>query len=146
MVNDAGRVRYVLDTDTVSAHQRNHPVVLARVAASDADAVGTTVITMYEQLRGRLADVSRARDETRLRTTSQWLLETQQYFCAIAVLPFDEPAAGIYRSLVAQRLRIGTQDLRIAAIVLATDTTLVTSNWRDFQWVPGLRIEDWTVE
>jgi len=42
------------------------------------------------------------------------------------------------------RLRIGTMDLRIAAITLAYGATLVTRNVQDFQRIPGLVIEDWT--
>ncbi|HSR22290.1 MAG TPA: hypothetical protein VLW53_01985 [Candidatus Eisenbacteria bacterium] len=34
-------------------------------------------------------------------------------------------------------------DLRIAAIALAHDLTLVTGNGRHFSRIPGLRVESW---
>ena len=49
-----------------------------------------------------------------------------------------------YEQLRSMRLRIGTMDLRIAAITLAYGATLVTRNVQDFQRIPGLVIEDWT--
>ncbi len=42
-----------------------------------------------------------------------------------------------------QRIRIGTTDLKIAAIALTHQGTLLSSNRRDFDQVPGLRVEDW---
>ena len=34
-------------------------------------------------------------------------------------------------------------DLKIASIAVAQDSLLLTSNIRDFQQIPDLRIEDW---
>ena len=42
-------------------------------------------------------------------------------------------------------LPIGGNDLWIAAHALALDATLVTHNTAEFQRVPGLRVEDWTL-
>lgn len=61
------------------------------------------------------------------------------------ILPFDSASAEIVRSLTAQQVRIGTQDLWIAAVTRANNAILVMGNRRDFERVPGLCLEDWTV-
>lgn len=62
------------------------------------------------------------------------------------VMTFDEPAAVAFQSLKKGKIRIGTMDLKIAAIALAHQATLLTRNFGDFHKVPGLKIEDWTKE
>jgi hypothetical protein len=42
------------------------------------------------------------------------------------------------------RLRIGTMDLKIAAIVLARDALLLSRNLDDFSHIPDLHVADWT--
>jgi len=66
-------------------------------------------------------------------------------FAAAQVLPFDRDAALVFDGLVAQRVRIATMDLRIAAIALENGLTVVTRNRRDFGRVPGLTIVDWSI-
>jgi tRNA(fMet)-specific endonuclease VapC len=56
---------------------------------------------------------------------------------------FDEAAAQEFERLRKLRVRIGTMDLKIAAIALANDALLLSANLRDFKKVPGLRIESW---
>jgi tRNA(fMet)-specific endonuclease VapC len=58
---------------------------------------------------------------------------------------FDSAAAEAYDNLRRSRIRIGTMDLKIAAIVISLDATLLSRNQRDFRKVPGLKIEDWTI-
>lgn len=55
-----------------------------------------------------------------------------------------EPSSQFER-LRQAKIRIGTKDLRIAAICLATGATLLTRNLRHFEQVPGLIAEDWSV-
>lgn len=65
-------------------------------------------------------------------------------------LPFDDAAARQY-AVIRHYLEgrgeiIGPNDLKIAAICLAYDLTLVTTNGKEFGRVPGLRVEDWKQE
>jgi tRNA(fMet)-specific endonuclease VapC len=135
---------YILDTDTVTHQQAGQTAVLRRLSAVASDAVFTTVITVREQLRGRLAAVDQATEGPDLLLAYDRLLATVRYFAHVNVLPFSPAAAATLQRLRDQRIRIGTQDLRIAAIVLANGGTLVTSNRRDFAKVPELLIEDWS--
>lgn len=59
-------------------------------------------------------------------------------------MPFDESAQAIFNRLRAQRPRVGTQDLRIAAVALSQEATLVIRNRQDFAGIPSLPIEDWS--
>lgn len=136
-------ITFVLDTDSVTFQQANRPAMMRRLALVEAGTVATTVVTMYEQLRGRLAAINRQQDDAALQLAFQRFAQTHQYYCRVPVLPFDAAAAAMLRQLIDQGLRIGAQDLRIAAITLANGATLVTSNRRHFDQVPGLRVEDW---
>ena len=117
--------------------------VLRRLTSVSPDLVFTTVVTLREQVRGRLVAVDQASEGDDLLLAYDRLLATVRYFAQVNVLPFTPAAAATLQKFRDQRIRIGTQDLRIAAIVLAVGGTLVTSNRRDFEKVPGLTIEDW---
>lgn len=63
-------------------------------------------------------------------------------------LPFDDAAARHYgdirHHLESRGQTIGPNDFQIAAICLANDLTLVTTNTSEFGRVPDLKVEDWT--
>ncbi len=59
------------------------------------------------------------------------------------MLDFNEAAYAYYRDLLRQKIRVGTQDLRIAAIALSVNGIVVTRNQKDFGKVPNLQIENW---
>jgi tRNA(fMet)-specific endonuclease VapC len=73
------------------------------------------------------------------------LNETLDFYRTKTVLDFNTAASTQFQQLIRQKIRAGTQDLRIASIALAIGGTVVTRNQRDFQRVPGLRIEDWSI-
>jgi tRNA(fMet)-specific endonuclease VapC len=138
--------RYVLDTDHVTLFQYSHPAIAERAKLIGGSNIFVTVVTLEEQLRGRLAGVSRAATKPEhLAIAYENLSKTQLYFCSVNLLKFDDAAHDLYQTFLRQRVRIGTQDLRIAAIALASQAVLVTRNWQDFGKVPDLELEDWTL-
>jgi len=139
----------VLDTDHLTLLQweydspRNR--LQTRLDELGADQKGTSIISYEEQIRGWLAHVSQARtmaDQIRAYAKLQRHLES---FQRIPVVGFDEAAVSIFQRLKKSRLRVGTMDLKIAAITLAHNATLLTRNSADFRLVPGLKFEDWTI-
>lgn len=137
---------WILDTDHFSLFQRGHPLVRERVNAMNSEEIAVTVITLEEQIRGRLNIIKQASSSERLVSAYRWLREILEDFNSINLLDFNQAAHTRYVELLRQKIRIGTQDLRIAAIVLSVNGILVTRNQRDFVRVPGLRFEDWTID
>ncbi len=135
---------YVLDTDHASLLQRGHQGVAQQIAAMQRHEIAVTIVSAEEQLRGRLRVVRRAESGSRLVTGYAGLRTTIEFFKSVKLLDFGQAAGERYADLRRKKIRIGTQDLRIAAIVLAAGGTLVTRNRVDFERVPELRIEDWS--
>jgi tRNA(fMet)-specific endonuclease VapC len=135
---------YILDTDHLSLYGRNHPTVIARLRAAQVQ-LTTTAINVEEQLRGRLAQIAEAKDGTALSGAYQRLVETVMMLSEFNILQYDTKSHEVYQALKAQRIRIGTQDLRIASITLAHDSILLTRNLRDFDKIPELRVQDWSL-
>lgn len=71
----------------------------------------------------------------------------RRFFAPLVSLPFDDRCAdeaGLIRLDLERSGRpIGPNDLLIAATARAHDLVLVTRNTREFDRVPGLRVEDW---
>ncbi len=134
---------YILDTDHASLLQRNHPSVVGRVLATPDDSLALTIVTAEEQLRGWLSSIRRASGE-RLILAYARLHAALDYFRTVEIVDFSPAALARFEELRRQRVRIGTKDLRIAAITLSRNSVPVTRNVRDFSRVPGLVFEDWS--
>lgn len=51
----------ILDTDHITLLQRNHSAVISRFASLPPESVAVTVVSAMEQMRGRLAQMHRAK-------------------------------------------------------------------------------------
>ncbi len=135
----------VLDTDHLVEFDRGSAVGAALQHKIDnaGEEVATTIISVEEQFRGWLAQIHRQQDPHQQIVAYQRLQRRIEFFAAWYVLPWDTDSASTFQGLRKNRIRIGTMDLKIASIVLAHNATLLSRNLRDFQQVPGLRVEDW---
>lgn len=135
---------WILDTDHLSLLQRGHSIVEQRIRNISVDDIAMTIISAEEQLYGRLNLIRRAKSPETLISAYQWLQETLDDFKTANILDFNAQAISLYQELLNQKIRIGTQDLRIAAIALSVNGILITRNQRDFAKVPNLVFEDWS--
>jgi tRNA(fMet)-specific endonuclease VapC len=135
---------WVLDTDMLTIWLRGQETVAARVATTPPQQLAVTIITVEEILRGWYTQLRQARDDQQLARAYQALQETVEFTRGILLLPFDLPGIRRYRQLRTHHRRIGTNDLRIAAIVLEQQGILVTRNPTDFVDIPGLQHDDWS--
>lgn len=139
----------VLDTNYVSLFQYPEDpaadLLRNRLDASPDRDIVTTAITPEEQMRGWLSAIHGQRDVRRQVRYYERLIGLFRFFADWRVLPFDDHAADKFESLRAERVRIGSMDLKIASIVLVHGATLLSSNRQDFERVPGLRVEDWLI-
>ncbi|MFN7946702.1 MAG: type II toxin-antitoxin system VapC family toxin [Blastocatellia bacterium] len=140
---------FVLDSDHVSLLQRATSPEAQRLrfrfSGVKVEDRFVTIITFEEQLRGWLAQIARAKSPLQEIEPYRRLEALLKYYSAINLLGFDERAAEKFQELKKARIRIGTMDLKIAAIALAHNATLLSGNLRDFSRVPDLKVEDWSV-
>jgi tRNA(fMet)-specific endonuclease VapC len=138
----------ILDTDHISflqypdSDESQH--LLRRLAVCNDPHVVVTVISVEEQMRGWLQVIARYRDPLQQIAYYDKLIAFVRFFNDWPILPFHESSVKVFRDLQAGRIRISTNDLKIAASSIDHDALLLTRNQIDFEKVPGLRFEDWT--
>ena len=137
----------ILDTDHITVlrypEHSQHAILSRKMDRSlDVD-FATTAISVEEQMRGWLAAIRRKRKAHAQILYYTRLVGLVRFLGDWRILSLDEPAADRFEQLRRSRIRIGTQDLKIASIALEHGALLLSANLRDFQQVPSLRVEDW---
>jgi tRNA(fMet)-specific endonuclease VapC len=143
---------YILDTDHITLLQHNHPVLVTRLTAVPPENIAVTVISATEQLKGRLAQINRAKTAPEVVNAFARFQEALNFYLTVPVLSYDESAATQFaRFRKINKNRPGTQDLRIASIALSRGATLVGStrirgvNLMCDRVQPKLASENWQI-
>ena len=131
---------YLLDTNIcIYALKGNYPGIDRRLLRIHPDEIYISAITIGELEYG--AAKSRWGERTR---------QIQRAFLAnYDILPFTRQDATCFGQLRAQLALAGTPigiyDLMIAAQAIVCGLTVVTHNTKEFERVPGIILEDWTM-
>lgn len=137
----------ILDSDHVAVLKytdgRQCSMLTDRMGRCADQDFATTPVTVEEQMRGWLAVLRRRRDVHLQVPAYRQLTGLVDFFAGWRIVPFDARAADEFDRLRKQRIRIGTMDLKIAAIARVHQALLLSSNLRDFEKVPGLQVENW---
>lgn len=113
-----------------------------RILDARAD-VFTCIVAVEETVQGWLSLLKRHPPGRAQMTVYARLQRSIETLVKLPILPFDEEAAAAFERLRPKHPRAGTMDLKIAAICLAHEATLLTRNVIDFQSIPGLHVENW---
>jgi len=138
----------LLDTDHVtnlkySASERGARLTQRLDALPADEIVAVSVVSVEEQMRGWLAAIAKERYAKRQVTAYRELANLFDFFAEFTIALFDEPAADKFDELRTAKIRLGTMDLKIAVTALVNQALLLSGNRRDFERVPGLRVENW---
>jgi tRNA(fMet)-specific endonuclease VapC len=139
-------VMTLLETDHLSVltdRRAAGNATLVRRLDLAGDPPAIPIVAVEEQCKGWFARLGGTRDIHQQISPYERLAELFDFLAEWDIISLSETAADFFAQPRRQRVRIGSQDLRIAAIASAEGALLLSANLRDFQKVPGLRVENW---
>jgi tRNA(fMet)-specific endonuclease VapC len=130
-------LEYMLDTNICIYVIKNRPAAMRERFDQLAEALCISTVTLGELLYGVEKSARR----------SQNLEAVEQFTARLEVLPFSAKAAAHFGQMRAELARVGllcgAYDMLIAAHARSEGLTLVTNNVREFERMPGLRLDNW---
>ena len=133
-------MKYLLDTNILIYIIKNKPPQSARrFSRLSPEDLATSSLVLSELMFGAMKS----------QYSNQAMNAIHSIAAALTVLPYDTNAADHYAEIRFELERngtpIGAMDLLIAAHARSQSLVLVTNNVKEFQRVPGLKVENWAV-
>jgi tRNA(fMet)-specific endonuclease VapC len=130
-------LKYMLDTNICIFTVKNRPAHMREVFNRHHGQMCISAVSLMELIYGAEKSASPERN----------LAVVEGFAARLDVLPYDEIAASHTGQLRAELAKSGTPigpyDQMIAGHARSRGLIVVTSNRREFDRVPGLRVEDW---
>lgn len=133
-------LKFMLDTNICIFTIKHKPQIVREAFRQHSGQMCISTVTLMELIYGAEKSSSPGKN-----------LEVVEGFAArLDVLDYDHEAAEHSGQLRAELARAGTPigpyDLMIAGHARSRGLVLVTNNQREFERVPGLRLEDWSIQ
>ncbi len=130
-------LKYMLDTNTVIYTIKNRPLQVREAFKQHENQMCISAVTLGELIYGAERSSQPERN----------LVDIEGLVAHLEVAPFEEHASEHFGQLRAELYRIGQPigpyDMMIAGHARAMGLILVTNNMKEFERVPGLRVENW---
>lgn len=130
-------LKYMLDTNICIFTVKNRPAHMREVFNRHHGQMCISAVSLMELIYGAEKSASPERN----------LAVIEGFAARLEVLPYDEIAASHTGQLRAELAKSGTPigpyDQMIAGHARSRGLIVVTNNRREFDRVPGLRVEDW---
>ena len=130
-------LKYMLDTNIAIYVIKRRPIEMLKTFNQHAGQLCISSITLAELLHG----------VEKSRFVEQNLKNVESFISRLEVLEYGYKAASHYGDIQADLERkgisIGVNDLHIAGHARSEGLIIVTNNVREFERVPGLRLENW---
>ncbi len=130
-------LKFMLDTNICIFTIRNRPQEVREAFQRHYDQMCISTVTLMELIYGAEKSSNPERN----------LADVEGFAARLEVLRYDQEAAAHTGQLRAELARLGKQigpyDQMIAGHARSQGLIVVTSSRREFDRVPGLRIEDW---
>lgn len=130
-------LKYMLDTNIIIYVIKNRPEIARKKFKQHQDQMCISSITWGELVYGA----------ERSSKPEQNLADIEGMASRMDILPFDSAAANHFGQVRAELYKagkpIGPYDMMISGHARSLGLTLVTNNIKEFERVPGLRLENW---
>ncbi|VAW88501.1 VapC toxin protein [hydrothermal vent metagenome] len=130
-------LKYMLDTNIIIYTIKNRPAQVREAFKQHEGQMCISAITKGELIYGAEKSSQPERN----------LTDIERLIARLEVAPFEDHASEHFGQLRAELYRIGKPigpyDMMIAGHARAMGLILVTNNMKEFERVPGLRVENW---
>jgi tRNA(fMet)-specific endonuclease VapC len=134
------------DSDVVSLLFAGEKWYVDRAALIPLAELALPVPVLEEVFRGRLHGIRQAesgRGKLSVPEAYEKFRQTVEALTRYRLLAYNDAADALVVAWKKTKIRIGTLDMRVGASCIVNNVKLVSRNRRDFDRLPGLRVEYW---